>query len=146
MKKSWTHMHWLAAMAVLVLLSGCKVGPKYRKPSVTTPPAFRGSPAANDSDPHSIGDLQWFEVFKDEPLQELIRAALAQNYDLRIAMARVDAAHANLGIRRSDQYPTIGAGGRYCRGPTNGRRSGPSSGRTHPDGNHAGTHVRYYFS
>jgi len=109
--KSHIKMYWLAAVAVLVLLTGCKVGPSYHKPTVTTPVAFRAAPAANTSDPQSIGDQQWFEVFKDEQLQELIRTALAQNYELRVAIARVDAARANLGIRRSDQYPSIGAGG-----------------------------------
>jgi multidrug efflux system outer membrane protein len=78
---------------------------------MTPPAAFRAAPAANASDSQSIADLQWFEVFKDEPLQELIRTALAENHELRSAFARVDAARANLGIRRADQYPSIGAGG-----------------------------------
>jgi len=61
-------------------------------------------------DTTSLADLKWFEVFKDEQLQELIRTALAQNYDLRQAVVRVDAAHANLGITRANQFPAIGAG------------------------------------
>jgi multidrug efflux system outer membrane protein len=95
---------------VLFLFSGCNVGPKYRKPVVTTPDVFRGSPSANVSDTQSIADLQWFEVFKDEPLQELIRTALAQNYDLRVAIARVGAARANVGMAEADKYPTLNAG------------------------------------
>ncbi len=59
----------------------------------------------------SIADLKWFEVFKDEKLQELIRTALEQNYDLRDAVARVEEARANLGITRSNQFPNFGAGG-----------------------------------
>jgi multidrug efflux system outer membrane protein len=101
----------LAAVAALVLLSSCNVGPNYHKPSVTTPDTFRGSIAATASDSQSIADQQWCDVFKDEQLQELIRTALSQNYDLRNAFARVEAARGNLGIRRADQYPTIGAGG-----------------------------------
>ncbi|HLH30372.1 MAG TPA: efflux transporter outer membrane subunit [Terriglobia bacterium] len=97
--------------AVLFLLSGCNIGPKYRRPAVATPASFRAAPAADAADPQSIADQQWFEVFKDAQLQNLIRTALAQNYQLRIAMARVEAARANLGIRRSDQYPSINAGG-----------------------------------
>src|SRR4029077_8804608 len=58
----------------------------------------------------SIADLKWFEVFQDEHLQELIRVALVQNYDLRDAIARVDAARANLGITRSNQFPNFGFG------------------------------------
>ena len=57
-----------------------------------------------------MADLKWFEVFKDEKLQELERTALVQNYDLRDAVARVEAARANLGITRSNQFPNVGAG------------------------------------
>ena len=58
----------------------------------------------------SIADLKWYDVPQDEQLQELIRTALAQNYDLRDTIARVDAARANLGITRADQYPNFGIG------------------------------------
>jgi multidrug efflux system outer membrane protein len=95
---------------MMVLLSGCMVGPDYSRPTVTAPDVFRGSPAATSPDAQSIAELKWFEVFKDEQLQELIRTALAQNYDLRDAVARVDAARANLGITQADQYPNFGAG------------------------------------
>jgi outer membrane protein, multidrug efflux system len=94
-------------LAMVVLLSGCMLGPDYKRPSVEIPPQFR---AATSSDATSIADLKWFEVFKDEQLQEFIRTALAQNYDLRDAIARVDAARANLGITRSFQYPNFGVG------------------------------------
>jgi len=93
-----------------VLLGACTVGPNYQRPAVPAPIRFRapeGSPAA--ADPASVGDLKWFEIFKDEKLQELVRTALEQNYDLREAVARVDAASAQLGIRRSDQLPGVGA-------------------------------------
>jgi len=60
-------------------------------------------------DPASLADLKWFEVFKDAKLQELERTALAQNYDLRDAAARVEAARASLGITRSDQFPNLDA-------------------------------------
>ena len=64
---------------------------------------FRG--AEDTSDPTSIGDLKWFEVFKDEELQTLIRQAMVRNYDLRTAGARINAARADLGLARSDQFP-----------------------------------------
>jgi outer membrane protein, multidrug efflux system len=100
----------LILIAVIVsLLSACMTGPKYRKPEVKSPAVFRADPAATP-DPSSLADLKWFEVFKDERLQELIRTALVQNYDLREAVARVNAARANLGITRSDQFPTITTG------------------------------------
>ena len=101
-----------AAATLVILLSGCMVGPDYVKPQVTTPEAFRASPAPA-GDAKSIADLKWFEVFSDEQLQELIRTALAQNYDLRDAVARVDAARGNLGITQSYQYPNFGVGGSY---------------------------------
>ena len=94
----------------MVLLSGCMVGPDYQRPAVTTPDSFRGASAAIPPDKQSIAELRWFEVFQDEQLQELIRTALQQNYDLRDAVARVDAARANLGITQADQYPNFGIG------------------------------------
>ena len=99
-----------AAAALILLLSGCMIGPDYRRPAVTMPDAFRGAAAAITPDAQSIAELKWFEVFQDEQLQELIRTALAQNYDLRDAVARVDAARANLGITQADQYPNFGIG------------------------------------
>ena len=89
-------------------LAGCAVGPNYNRPAVTPPTAFRGVPPAPD--PASVADLKWFEVFKDERLQEMIRTALVHNHDLRDAVARVEAARASLGITRADQFPTVEAG------------------------------------
>jgi multidrug efflux system outer membrane protein len=99
--------HIIGAIMTFVWLTSCMVGPDYERPSVEIPPQFR---AAMTSESQSIADLKWFEVFKDEQLQELIRTALAQNYDLRDAVARVDAARANLGITQADQYPNFGVG------------------------------------
>jgi multidrug efflux system outer membrane protein len=95
------------------LLIGCRVaGPSYTRPVVNTPSVFRGS---NDTtpptDPASLADLKWFELFKDERLQELIKTALVENHDLREAVTRVEAARASLGITRAGQFPTIAAGG-----------------------------------
>jgi multidrug efflux system outer membrane protein len=94
----------------MILLSGCMLGPDYRRPAVTTPEKFRGASQPIAPDAQFIAELKWFEVFQDEQLRELIRAALTENYDLRDAVARVEAARANLGITQSDQYPQIGAG------------------------------------
>ena len=97
---------------MMVLLVGCMVSPDYQRPPVATPDVFRGSPSATP-DAQSIADLKWFEVFSDEQLQELFRTALVQNYDLRDAVARVDAARANFGITQADQYPNFGVGGGF---------------------------------
>jgi multidrug efflux system outer membrane protein len=103
-------LRFLPAAPMLFLLSGCMVGPNYHKPAVKTPEVFRASPAGTN-DAKSIADLKWFEVFSDAQLQKLIQTSLVENYDLRDAVARVDAARANLGITRSYQYPGVGVGG-----------------------------------
>jgi len=100
----------LIVVVIIGLLWGCKVGPKYQRPAVRTPDVYRGT--ANPSAPPdatSIGDLKWFELFKDSELQGLVNTALTDNYDIREAIARENAARASLGITRSQQFPEIGA-------------------------------------
>ena len=97
----------VVAMTAAVL-TGCTVGPNYRRPAIDPPAAFRSSPSAAPA-AASLADLKWFEVFKDERLQEMVRTALVKNYDVRDAVVRVEAARANLGITRADQFPTIDA-------------------------------------
>ncbi|MGH9359121.1 MAG: efflux transporter outer membrane subunit [Terriglobia bacterium] len=97
---------------VCMLLAGCTVGPNYHRPKVNVPPAYRG-PAANPpgkASAESLGNEKWWAVFHDPVLQQLIRAALRQNYDVRIAATRVLQAQAQLGITRSNQYPIVSAG------------------------------------
>ncbi len=98
------------ATSALAILAGCAVGPDYQRPMISTPAAFR-APQPLAPEEKSLGDLKWFEVFKDEKLQDLIRTAMIQNYDLRTAVANVEAARANLGITRSNQYPNFDASG-----------------------------------
>jgi len=66
--------------------------------------------AASVPSEQSFGDQKWWEVFQDPELQRLIRTALQNNYDVRIAATRILEAQAQLGITRADQLPTIGAG------------------------------------
>jgi outer membrane protein, multidrug efflux system len=96
---------------LLTGLTGCTVGPNYTRPSVGIPQNFRAPEPLPTPQAASLADLKWFEVFKDDQLQELIRTALVQNYDLREAVARVELARAGLGITRSQQYPNFGAEG-----------------------------------
>ena len=99
----------IAAMLVVGLLTGSVAGQKKSDvPVVKTPESFRG--ADQGTAPDSIGDLKWFEVFKDQELRKLVRTAMVQNYDLRAAVVRVDAARANLGLARSEQFPQLGVG------------------------------------
>ena len=115
--------HWPIALA-LFLLTGCAVGPNYKRPPVTVPDGYRGlAPDAGQQPPASLGDEKWWTVFQDQQLQELIREALAQNYDVRIAATRVLQAQAVVGITRADQFPTIAGGAsannqRFPRTPT----------------------------
>src|SRR5579862_9720695 len=100
----------IAPISAAALLAGCVVGPNYSRPAVQTPNSFRASAPSTANDPASLADLKWFEVFKDEKLQELEREALTRNYDLRDAAARVEAARASLGVTRSNQFPNFSAG------------------------------------
>lgn len=104
---------WAIPTMAAILLGGCAMGPNYHRPALQTPAEFRApEPApAPAHDAASLADLKWWEVFKDDKLQALIRTALVQNYDLRDAVARIEAARANLGVSRSYQYPNI-----YARG------------------------------
>jgi len=98
-------------IVAMAFLCGCTVGPNYQRPNLTTPAQFRAPDPLPAPQAYSLADLKWFELFHDEQLQALIRTALAQNYDLRDAVARVEAARANLGITRSGQFPQFSAGG-----------------------------------
>ncbi|HUP04168.1 MAG TPA: efflux transporter outer membrane subunit [Bryobacteraceae bacterium] len=101
----------LAVAVALFSLAGCTVGPNYRRPAADVPQAYRNAAPAPDS--ASIGDEKWWTLFRDAELQQLIRTALAQNYDVRIAASRILQAQAQLGIVRSQQFPTVGAGAGY---------------------------------
>jgi len=102
---------FIAASLVVCLTGGMVMGQqKDQPPEVEKPSTFRGIEAGVPSDQTSIGDLKWFEVFKDPELQKLIRTAVVQNYDLRAALARINAARANLGLARSEQFPQVEAG------------------------------------
>jgi multidrug efflux system outer membrane protein len=94
-----------------IVLAGCTVGPNYRRPAVATPASFRAPEPLPADQAASLADLKWFEVFKDPELQNLVRTGLAQNYDLRDAVARVQQARASLGITRSNQFPQLSAEG-----------------------------------
>jgi multidrug efflux system outer membrane protein len=91
------------------VVAGCTAGRNYQRPAVKVPETFRGAteaiPAAS-----SIADAQWWDLFQDEQLQTLIRTALAGNYDLRIAAARILEAQAQLGITHADELPSVTAG------------------------------------
>jgi len=115
-------------LASILSMVACSVGPNYKRPAANVPTAYRGAsaPEASASEssqpsssvappsgavPASLGDEKWWEVFQDKELQDLIRTALKNNYDVRIAATRVLQAQAQLGITRADQLPSLSAGG-----------------------------------
>ena len=91
------------------LLSGCLMGPKYRRPAANVPPSYRAA-SPEQTTASSLGNEQWWQVYQDPVLAELIHKALAQNYDVRIAAARILEAQAQLGIIRSNQFPSASVG------------------------------------
>ena len=103
----------IAVLCCAILSCGCTVGPNYKKPVARVPPTYRGlAPDANGNNANvaSLGDQKWWDVFQDEQLRALIRTALEQNYDVRIAGTRILAAQAQLGITRADQFPNVAGG------------------------------------
>ncbi len=98
------------------LVSGCAVGPNYKRPVVDSPPTFRSENSDTNS-PYT--DLAWWDVYKDETLQALIQEALTNNYDLRIAMARVEQAQALAMQARSQFVPSVNYSGTVARGRNN---------------------------
>jgi multidrug efflux system outer membrane protein len=109
-----------AIFAVTVcMLSACTVGPNYHRPVVQTPAAFHGNDESQQTaQTESFADLPWWQVFHDPQLQELIRTALKQNYDLQLAVERVNAARAQVGIVRSNQFPQVSLDPTFSGGKT----------------------------
>jgi multidrug efflux system outer membrane protein len=95
--------------SILILMTGCMVGPNYHRPVVRTPTVYRdlsGNPQAQ-AQAASFADLPWWQVFRDPQLQELIRTALKENYDLQLATERIAAARAQVTITRSNLFPQV---------------------------------------
>ena len=102
-----------AAALSIALLSGCKVGPNYKRPEMTAPPAFRGADEApvSSQGKTSLGDEQWSAVYQEPELQALISKALVNNYDVRIAAQRILEQQAQVKVTRSQEFPQFTVGG-----------------------------------
>jgi len=98
----------LISALLLLALCACKVGPNYSRPSLNVPDQYR-SPTLPLPPPagEQFGEMKWWTVFQDETLQALIKEALANNYDMKIAATRILQASANLGITRANQLPQV---------------------------------------
>ena len=95
------------SFVLLLSLTGCTVGPNYKRPAMHPPDKFYTEAVPQ---PESIADLPWWELFKDPVLQQLIQQGLKNNYDVAVAAARVEQARAQAGIARSLYFPQIGYG------------------------------------
>jgi multidrug efflux system outer membrane protein len=106
------------AMVVSYLVTGCKVGPNYKRPAVQTPTEYRELKDGPQVQPQvaSYADLPWWQVFQDPTLQELIRTALKQNYDLQLATERINAGRAQVQITRSNLFPQVAGNGDFSGG------------------------------
>ncbi|REG92201.1 efflux transporter outer membrane subunit [Flavobacterium aquicola] len=97
-------------LALALLPTGCLVGPKYAKPEGQNTANFQNS-AANADTLASVVNIKWFDLFNDDVLKDLIHKGLENNYDLRIAMARIERTRAELGYTKADLLPAIGYNG-----------------------------------
>src|SRR3984957_12240202 len=121
----------LCTLASTLCVAGCMVGPRYQRPVSNAPQVFREATPpdinsqerpqvvsvqglmAEQAGVTSLGDEKWAAVFKDPTLQQLIREALANNYDAKIAAQRVLEQQDQVGITRAQQFPTLSGGGSY---------------------------------
>jgi outer membrane protein, multidrug efflux system len=106
----------LGTLASMLCVTGCTVGPHYQRPATAAPQVFRDA-TAPDVNPNpaaaSLGDEKWAEVFRDPVLQQLIREAVANNFDVKIAAQHVLEQQDQVGITRAQQFPTVSGGGNY---------------------------------
>src|SRR3954463_8978138 len=106
-------MKKLATLVCITMFAGgCTVGPNYKKPVASVPPTYHGlTPEESPSTASgSEGDQKWWDLYQDEQLRTLIRTAIRQNYDARVAGTRILAARAQLVITRANQYPQVAGG------------------------------------
>lgn len=89
----------------LAALVACMAGPNYHRPQESLPSQFRNAPSAVNA--ASIADTKWVDLFHDDALTQLVQTALRQNFDVRIAAERVLEASAQVGLTRSQLYPTV---------------------------------------
>ena len=118
------------------LLAGCTLGPDYQRPALPVPEQHRDAePPVPGREAASLADMQWFALFQDERLQALVRTALENNYDVRIAVARVLEAAAQLGVTRSFLLPTVDGTAEVARDRVSQERFLRPPAGTSPEGN-----------
>ena len=130
-----TRPGWSGVSMILVcgLVTGCAVGPAYKRPSLSIPEKIRGqteptpaeasgaaSPETGAREAASFADQAWWEIFRDDTLKSLIEEALRNGYDVQLAAWRVEEARANAGIARSEYFPAIQGSAGWTRGRLSG--------------------------
>lgn len=96
----------LISLILLLIVAGCKVGPNYQSPVVTSPTSFRFDSISTQSD--TILNLKWWELFQNDELKTLIETALEHNQNVLIAASRIEEARAIVGYNKSDYWPALG--------------------------------------
>jgi len=114
---------WALGFGLWILVGGCAVGPNYKRPPINAPAAFRGETTISTN---SFASLPWWQVFQDDTLQILIRTALTNNYDLRIAVTRVEQARAMAAEARAGFFPQLDYAANASRGQNVGGGNTPS--------------------
>src|SRR5215467_91959 len=104
-KRSVGLLSLLFPLGFILLLPGCAVGPNYRRPKVNVPTEYRD--AQGTAQQASMADLPWWEVFKDERLRNLVQTALANNYDLQIAVTRIEQSRQIAAQARAQYFPFV---------------------------------------
>jgi multidrug efflux system outer membrane protein len=104
---------------ILLLLAGCAIGPDYRRPEITAPPAWQ----VDMQQAKDTANTAWWEQFNDPVLNDLIETALRENYDVRVATARVEEFYGRYGATRADLFPQVGYDG--SAGRTQATEKGP---------------------
>ena len=109
----------LIVLTIFLAFGGCKVGPNYKRPAVKFDSLFR---FAQSKDTSCLANIEWISLFKDTVLHQLIKTGLQNNYDARIAFARIEQARASFKIERGKQWPQLQAQGSagWNKQPVNG--------------------------
>jgi len=95
-------------LLIALVLAGCAVGPDYRRPETNAPENWRFSDEKAVKD---AANMAWWEQLNDPVLKDLIRTALQENKDVKIAAARVEQYLGLYGATRADLFPQVGAAG-----------------------------------
>jgi multidrug efflux system outer membrane protein len=104
----------MSVVVTAALLAGCAVGPNYKRPAVAAPATHRGAGnTAVAGTEASLADQPWQSLFDDPQLQELVQQALENNFDVRIAVERIEQTRAQYGISTAKLLPTVDANARF---------------------------------